>query len=715
MANVGYVALLLALVLSIYAAIAALVGARRQMPASVMSARNAALAVTGLLTLAVIILEYLLISNDFRTLYVAEVTNRAMPIFFKMTALWGSQAGSLLFWSWLMSLFSGAVLLRKWGNMRTLMPYVIVVTQITLAFFIGLISGVWTLLAGPLGALGTVLPARLGGPGLISTAELLADMVTINPFHQLGFTPADGNGLNPLLRHWGMIIHPPMLYLGFVGFVIPYAFAIAALATRQTGDLWIRTTRRWTLVAWLFLSMGLLLGAWWAYGVLGWGGYWAWDPVENAALMPWLTGTAFLHSVMIQEKRGMFKVWNMVLIILTYSLVIFGTFLTRSGVISSVHTFAQSGIGPLFLGFIGIMFIASVVLLFDRLDCLKSENELDSMLSREAIFLLQNLLFLSIFFVTFWGTIFPVVSELVAGQKSIVGPPFFNQVNGPLFAALVVLMGVAPLMPWRRASRRKLARMLLWPTVAGLAVTAILFALGIRKFAILPGTEARVLPVSLFYGIATFTAVITLLEFWRGTRARHRSTGESYPRALGSLFSRNRRRYGGYLIHIGVIMMALGVIGSQFFQVETQRNLAVGESLTITSPLTGEFSLTYKGLESLSAPEDVNRTGATLAISRDGREIGELNPTHDFFIPQQQPMTIPAMRYSLIEDLYVIVAGWEDGGATATFKAYVNPLINWLWIGGLVFILGTAVAAWPDPAEDRRHALAGAPRRVVPA
>jgi len=704
MANLGYVALLLALVLSVYAVIAALVGARRRASELVRSARNAAMAVTALLTLAVVVLEYLLISGDFRTLYVAEVTNRAMPVFFKMTALWGSQAGSLLFWSWLMSLFSGAVLLRKWGKMRTLMPYVIVVTQITLAFFISLISGVWTLLAGPLGAL-----------GLTGASELLADMVTINPFHQLGFTPADGNGLNPLLRHWGMIIHPPMLYLGFVSFVIPFAFAIAALATRQTGDLWIRATRRWSLVAWLFLSMGLLLGAWWAYGVLGWGGYWAWDPVENAALMPWLTGTAFLHSVMIQEKRGMFKVWNMVLILMTYSLVIFGTFLTRSGVISSVHTFAQSGIGPLFLSFIGAMFISSVVLLFERLDSLKSDNELDSMLSREAIFLLQNLLFLAIFFVTFWGTIFPVVSELVAGQKAIVGPPFFNQVNGPLFAALVVLMGVAPLMPWRRASRQKLGRMLLWPAIAGVLVTGVLFAVGVRDFAIFPGTEARVLPVSLFYGMAAFAAVVTLLEFWRGMRARHRSTGEGHVRALWTLFGRNRRRYGGYLIHIGVLMMALGVIGTQFFQVETQRNLAVGESLTITSPLTGEYSLTYKGLQTLPAPDDMNRTGATLAVSRGGRGLGELHPTHDFFIPQQQPMTIPAMRISLIEDVYVIVAGWEDGGVTATFKAYVNPLINWLWIGGLVFIIGTAVAAWPDPAEDRRLALAGAPRRVVPA
>jgi cytochrome c-type biogenesis protein CcmF len=337
------------------------------------------------------------------------------------------------------------------------------------------------------------------------------------------------------------------------------------------------------------------------------------------------------------------------------------------------------------------------------------------MFSRESIFLLNNLLFLAIFFVTFWGTIFPVVSELVAKQKAIVGPPFFNQVNGPLLAALVATMGIAPLMPWRRASRQKLARLLLWPVVIGLGVTVGLFALGMRNFAILPGTQARVLPVSLFYGIAAFTATVTLMEFWRGTRARHRSTGEGYLHALWTLLGRNRRRYGGYLIHLGVIMMALGVIGTQFFQAETQHNVAVGESFTITSAFSGDYILTYDGLKSLPAPDDVSRTGATLTVRRqDGREIGELHPTHDFFIPQQQPMTIPAMRYTLVEDLYVIVAGWENGGTTATFKAYVNPLVNWLWIGGFVFILGTAVAAWPDPSENRRLALAGARQRPVP-
>jgi cytochrome c-type biogenesis protein CcmF len=408
---------------------------------------------------------------------------------------------------------------------------------------------------------------------------------------------------------------------------------------------------------------------------------------------------------MIQEKRGMFKVWNMVLIIMTYCLVIFGTFLTRSGVVSSVHTFAQSGVGPLFLVFVSGTFIISIFLLFDRLDCLKSETELDSMFSREAFFLLNNLLFLAIFFVTFWGTLFPVVSELLAGQKSIVGPPFFNQVNGPLFAVLVVLMGIAPLMPWRRTSRARLGRLLLWPVVAGLVVTVALLILpGQRRFAVMPGTEAQILPVTLFYGILVFTAAIILLEFWRGARSRRASTGEGYARALARLIGRNRRRYGGYLIHLGVVFIALGIVGTSFFEVETQRNLAVGETLTIRSPLTGTYSMVYSGLQLLPAADDVQRTGAVLEVSHNGRYIGELYPTHDFYIPQAQSMTIPGMRHTLAEDLYVILAGWEEGGATATFKAYAKPLVNWLWIGGVVFVLGTAIAAWPTAVFRRERA-----------
>jgi len=695
-ADLGYVALLLAFVLSIFAALAAWWGEHRRTIELVLSARNAVLAVAGLLTLAIALELYLLLSSDFRVMYVAQVTNRAMPAFFKLTALWGGQAGSLLFWSWLMSLFAAVAVISSWQRTRILIPKVIVVTQLTLAFFLSLISGIWAPLASPLKVL-----------GITAAAELMAEMERLTPFYQLVFTPVDGSGLNPLLRHWGMIIHPPLLYLGFVGFVIPFAFAVAALSTCQADDLWIRVIRRWTLVAWLFLSMGLLVGMWWAYGVLGWGGYWGWDPVENAALMPWLTGTAFLHSVIIQERRGMFKVWNMVLVMITYSLVIFGTFLTRSGVVSSVHAFAQSGVGPLFLGFVATTFVASVILLFARLDSLRSENALDSLVSREAIFLLNNLLFLAIFFVTFWGTIFPVVSELLAGEKAIVGPPFFNQVNGPLFGLLVLTMGIAPLMPWRRASSGKLARLVLWPILAGLATTlGLLVVPTLRQFVILPGTSLRIVPVTAFYGLLAFTLVVIGQEFWRGIRTRRRVTREPYLTALVNLVQHNRRRYGGYLVHLGVVMIALGVVGTNFFKVETQRNLAQDESFTITSPLTGIYTVTYVGLSTFLIAEDVQRTAATLRITREGELISLLQPAQDFFILQEQAMTIPAMRHSLAEDLYIILAGWEDGGATATFKAFVEPLVNWLWLGGLVFIFGTVVAMWPTQVEERRAAVA---------
>jgi cytochrome c-type biogenesis protein CcmF len=519
--------------------------------------------------------------------------------------------------------------------------------------------------------------------------------------------PADGAGLNPLLRHFGMIIHPPVLYIGFVAFVIPYAFAIAALITRQTGDLWIRTTRRWTLTAWLFLSLGLLLGGWWAYDVLGWGGYWGWDPVENASLIPWLVGTPFLHSVMMQENRGMLKRWNMALIILTFSLVIEGTFLTRSGVISSVHSFAQSAIGPLFLGFIGVMFIGSFYLFVTRWNDLHSENELDSWLSRESMFLLNNLIFIGLAVIVWWGTHFPLFSGAIVGEKIVVGPPFFEKSTAPLWAAIIVLMGVAPLVPWRRATMKRIGDSLLWPAAFGLAVIALLyFVVGIQIFGALLG-----------FGFCAFTLAATLIEYWRGVSARHRSRGESYPVALWHLVGRNHRRYGGYLIHIGVILVAIGVVGSRYYQVESQRNLAVGESMAITSNVIGTYELTYHGLRDGASPDDRIITEAVLSVTYNGRPAGSLIPTREYFVVQQQPMTIPDKRSTLADDLYVILAGWEGTGETATFKAYINPLVNWLWIGGFVFILGTIVAAWPTPKERREEVTAQArvPGAAAPA
>ncbi|MBL8056380.1 MAG: cytochrome c biogenesis protein CcsA, partial [Anaerolineales bacterium] len=473
------------------------------------------------------------------------------------------------------------------------------------------------------------------------------------------------------------------------GFVIPYAFAIAALITRRTDDEWIKTTRTWTLVAWLFLSLGLLLGGRWAYDVLGWGGYWGWDPVENAAFMPWLTGTAFLHSVMIQEKRGMLKRWNMLLIILTYSLVIFGTFLTRSGVLSSVHAFAQSAIGPWFFTFIALTLIGSLVLLARGWEVLKGENQLDGLLSRESAFLLNNLLFMGITFSVFWGTVSPMISEVVTGQKISVGPPFYNQVTGPQFAALLLLMGIAPLLAWRKASARQLGRMMLWPFVFSLVVVGGLLALGVYNVLALIG-----------FWIVAFVGATTVVEFGRGTLARVRSAGENALQALFTLISRNRRRYGGYIIHLGVVLIGLGVIGSNMFQLETQGRLKQGEQLTI-----GRYVMIYEDLRAWQADDDREVHRAVVAVYRDGKLLTELYPRRDLYLSQDgvQPMTIPGVRSSLEDDIYVLLVDWEPVGVDgATFKIYINPLVNFLWTGGLVFIVGMLVAAWPSAAEDRR-------------
>ncbi len=655
MPNVGFVALTLALVLSLYAVVVAVVGARRRVAALVTSARNAAFGVTGLLTLAVIIIEYLLITGHYQTKYVHDVTNNAAPMFYRVTALWGGQNGSLLFWSWLMSIFAGLVLLNKWGSMRAMMPYVIAVAQFTLAFFLFLV------------------------------------VFFANPFEQLDFFPSDGTGLNPLLRHFGMIIHPPVLYTGFVAFVVPFAFAVAALITRQSGDLWIRTTRRWTLTAWLFLSLGLVLGGWWAYDVLGWGGYWGWDPVENASLIPWLVATPFLHSAMMQEGRGMLKRWNMALIMLTFCLMLNGTFLTRAGLISSVHTFAQSAIGPLFLGFIAVVFIFSLVLFALRWDDLRSDNELDSLFSRESFFLLNNLIFMGLAIAVWWGTHFPLFSEVITGEKIVVGPPFYEKTTGPLWAVVILLMGVAPLIPWRRAKLSKLGDTLLWPMVFAIVVVGLLYF----------GLNIKIWGALLGFGLCTFTLMATLIEYGRGVAARRRSRGESYPVALWTLIGRNRRRYGGYFIHIGVILVAIGIIGSRFYQVETQQNLAVGQTMTISSNLIGTYELTYRGLNPGQSPDDRIITEAVLDVTYNGQPAGELIPVREFFVLQQQPMTIPDKRSTLADDLYIILAGWEGQGETATFTAYINPLVNWIWIGGFVFIIGTLIAGWPTPQERR--------------
>jgi cytochrome c-type biogenesis protein CcmF len=660
-AETGFIALTLALLCAIYAVAAAYYGGRKDDDRWVRSARNAIVATLPLLLFASGLLIYALITGDFSIAYVANVSSRGMPTYLKVTALWGGQAGSLLFWNVLLSSFTAAAMLSKWRQQKELMPYVIVVIGMVQVFFL-----------------------------FIST--FIED-----PFTRGAVIPADGRGLNPLLRHPGMIIHPPMLYLGFVGFTIPYAFAMAALMSNQVGDNWIRTTRRWTLVAWLFLSLGLILGGRWAYDVLGWGGYWGWDPVENASLMPWLAGTAFLHSVMIQEKMRMFKMWNMFLIVLTFSLVILGTFIVRSGVISSVHSFAQSAIGPFFFGFIVFMFLFSAYWITVRRDSLRSENHLVSYLSREAAFLYNNFLILAILAVVFLFTYYPIISELFTGEKGFVGPPVYERALAPLFAALVLLMGVAPLTMWYRTSLQRLGRAVLWPAVAATVFVAVLFAFGVRLW-----------PAVLGFWLVGFSVLLTLLEFVKGTRARM-GKGENVWTAFTSLMARNRRRYGGYWIHMGVLVMAFGIVAEGLYQTETQMRLNAGESLTL-----GDFDLVFNGVTRYPGADDLLITEANLDLYKNDRLVRTLTPKIEFYQRTGQPMTIPSARSTITEDFYVLLVNWEPTSAdSAVIRVFFNPLINWVWAGGFIFVIGTLIAAWPD--REREPARARKPRPVAAA
>jgi len=668
-ANFGFGVLFITFLVTLYSVFAAIYGDRKQIPALVESARRAMLLTWPLLTLTAGVLIYLLVNNHYEVQFVYEVTSRSMPTYLKITAWWGGQAGSLLFWSWLMSAFASLVTLRKWDRDREFLPWVIVVACVTMAFFLGM-----------------TLFFENPFAQLYQTFDGVAAH-TFRPANAVLFTPEDGRGLNPLLRHPGMVIHPPMLYLGFVSFVIPYAFAIAALITGRTDDRWIRLTRRWTLWAWLFLSFGLVLGGRWAYDVLGWGGYWGWDPVEIAAFMPWLTGTAFLHSVMIQEKRGLLKHWNMLLVILTYDLVIFGTFLTRSGVLSSVHAFAQSAIGPLFFGFIGLTLITSVALLIYRWSSLKSETEMTSMLSREALFLLNNLLFMSILVVCFWGVIFPLISELFTGQKVTVGPPFYERATAPLFAALMLLMGIAPLSAWGHSTIKTLGRAMWKPAVGALAITAVLFVTYTQKIGALIG-----------FFLVALVILVTLYEYWRGAYARQRGQGENVFTAFWTLTGRNRRRYGGYIIHISMMLMAIGILGIEIFQVETQGTLEQGQKLSL-----GSYQITYKDIAQWDdMPKGVNYRRAVLDVSQNGKYLGQLTPRIDYYYDSQQNMTIPGQRSTLKDDLYVLLVDWEPATASgATFKIFVNPLVNWLWLGAFLFLAGVIIAAWPEKEAER--------------
>jgi cytochrome c-type biogenesis protein CcmF len=667
-ADIGLIALAIAFIFTVYATFVSAYGGWYGRWDWVESARNASLLVFPFLTVSVITIVYSLFILDFSLAYVYDVSSQAMSPFLRVTALWGGQQGSILFWAWMMAGFVAVVLLRKWDRDRELMPYFTATAMLTTAFFVGVVL----FITNPFTRLWHVEGA----------ADLTQAL--FQPANSMPYFPEDGGGLNPLLRHFGMIGHPPTTYLGFTGFVIPFSFAIAALITGQSrGDEWIRTTRRWTLVAWIFLSIGLILGGRWAYDVLGWGGFWGWDPVENAMLMPWLTGTAFLHSVMMTEKRGMMKKWNMVLIILTYSLALFGTFITRTGVISSVHAFSKSALGPAFFIFIGITFIGSVTILYLRWDTLKSEHALESFISRESAFVLQNMLFLAITFAVFWGTIFPLISELVTGTKITVGPPYFQKATGPLFFVLVLLMGIAPLFAWRKQVVRALGKALWIPFLASLAAAGIW------------GYAHRTHPASILgLWMAAFVLSGIVAEFWKGVQARRATRGENPFTALFHLIGRNHHRYGGYIIHISVVLIALGFIGDANFKLETQGTVSAGESLSI-----GGYQLRFEQLRGYPGSDGREIVEAVTTLSQDGEAIRILNPRRDYFVVQEQPVTVPGVYSTPGKDVYVLLVGWEDGGETATFKIYVNSLINWVWIGGLMMIIGTIIAAWNNPSQ----------------
>jgi cytochrome c-type biogenesis protein CcmF len=648
----GSFAVLLALIAAGYALVAGIIAIRTRRPLLIKSARNAGMATFPLVTLGVGCLVGLFFLNDFSMAYVAEHSNRALPLFYKFAALWAGQEGSLLFWSWLLSIYAFIALYINRKKHPELMPYVGVILAGVQLFFLILNNFV----ASPFALVGAV------------NASGVAHVTTL----------ADGNGLTPLLQYSEMVIHPPMLYLGYTGCTVPFAFALAALLGRYPGEKWIHITRRWTMVGWGFLSIGILLGGHWAYQVLGWGGYWAWDPVENASLLPWITETAFLHSVMMQEKRGMLRVWNVWLVFITFMLSILGTSLTRSGVVSSVHAFAQSSIGSWFFSFLAIIFAVCFAAYWVNRDYLRSDNQLDSVISRESSFLFNNLILLAACFAVLWGTLFPIFTEWFEGSKISVGPPFFNKVGIPIGLFLLFLTGVGPLLAWRRTSLASLKRNFGWSVIVGLAAGAVAFAFGWRNF-----YSLVCLILSVFVGMTVIS------EFYRGARVLSARSGANLFSSVGQLTMRNTRRYGGYIVHFGIVLIFIGISG-QAFNRDVQMEMHPGSQMTI-----GPYTLVCQNFDATSNPNYTAERGM-IEVFQGKKSLMMLFPERRFYLASQISQTMVALHSSLIEDLYVVYAGRDPQDNTPVIHAYLNPLVRWIWLGGLVLVLGTVLALIPS-------------------
>jgi cytochrome c-type biogenesis protein CcmF len=678
----GAFALILALVCAVYTFVAGIAAIRTRHPLLLRSAYNAGIAVCALVTIAAGCLTYLFLNDDFSMAYVVGHSNRDLEAFYKIAAIWSGQEGSLLFWSWLLSIYGFVLLVSNRNKHPELMPYVTVILAGVQVFF------------------------------------LLLNVFVVSPFEILGTTtatgalqivrPPDGRGLNPLLQYPEMVIHPPTLYLGYIGFTIPFAFALAALLARYPGEKWIHLTRRWTMVAWGFQSLGVLLGAHWAYAVLGWGGYWGWDPVENASLMPWLTGTAFLHSVMMQEKRGMMKIWNVWLVFITFLLCITGTFLTRSGIVSSVHAFAQSSIGPWFVGFISIVLLVCIWAFLENRDYLKSETPLDSLVSRESSFLFNNLLFLAACFAVLWGTLFPVISEAALGTKISVGPPFFNKVNIPIGLLLLFLTGVGPLLAWRKTSTESLWRNFAWPGGAGVLAGGVAFGSGVRH------------PYALVcLALCVFVAGTIVSEFVRGALVIRSRNHLGFLPALVHLTLRNTRRYGGYVVHFGMVLIFVGLAGAAFNQ-DKQSPMRPGDRMelgayTIVSHTVSTLPSKRfgpDGQEIREARRNYEAERVTVEVLHNGQPLLMLYPERRFYPANEITGTMVAIHSTWREDLYVVYAGRDPDNNQPVLHAYVNPLVKWIWLGGLVLVLGTGLSLVPN--RQPVVVLQGAARPVQP-
>ena len=689
MNQIGYIALLVGTVMSAYAVIALSVGAVRRYPELIKSGRVAAWSVVGLVALGVVCVQYALLTSDFSLRYVVEVSSREMEWWYKMGAMWGGQEGSLLLWSLILAVCMAFLLVQtRKMQPRELAPWIIVAMCSGTAFFLGMCT------------------------------------LVVNVFEPMASVPQDGKGLNPLLQNPGMMIHPPVLYTGYVSTIAAFGFAFAALASGRLDNSWVRLARRWILVSWVFLTLGNFLGGQWAYVTLGWGGYWAWDPVENAAIMPWFINTALLHSAMIQQRRGQFKVWNLSLAIIAYALSLFGTFLTRSGVLSSVHAFGESTLGPYFMIWIGLILIIGFGLVFMRLPELKSENKLDGLLSRETSFLLNNILFFLAVIFMLWGTLSPLVSQITTGIKSEVKAAYFVQTVAPVLLAIMFLMGIGPLIAWRRATLESLSRSFWIPASLAFAGAAILFALGMRQFLGILG-----------FSIAIFTASTVGLDYFKGIRARRRHTGGKILPAVNTLVKRNRPRYGGLLVHLGIIIIMVVILASSIFKVniiqvgttryqidETQGVTAnIGETMVIKG--FHEYQIKLDKITAIGSPLKM-RFQATLSVLKDGKPQEPLMPAAELYTASQQPNTVVFIRVDPLEDLYIsmplqAIETQRDSSGNpvmnsagnpvitgAAFQLWVNPLMMWSWLGLLITILGLIIAIWPDPVTARQPATA---------